>query len=42
MDITYHKEGDYQIPDIIVENKEKKQLGMYGRARLKFLKEHRK
>ena len=42
MAITYHKEGDYLIPDIIVENQEKKPLGMYGRARLKFLKEHRR
>nr|MBP3680641.1 TnpV protein [Clostridia bacterium] len=43
MAVTYHREGDYLIPDIIVEKQqERKPLGMYGRARLKFLKEHRR
>ena len=42
MEITYHKEGDYQIPDLVVEKQEKVNLGMYGRARMKFLMEHKR
>ncbi len=42
--ITYHKEGDYLIPDITVKEMENKDyhIGMYGRLRLAYLKEHRK
>jgi len=41
--ITYHQEGDYLIPDLIIEdcNKDYK-IGKYGRLRLNFLKEHQK
>ena len=41
--ITYHQEGDYLIPDLIIEdcNKDYK-IGKYGRMRLKYLKEHKK
>lgn len=42
MDITYHKEGDYFIPDLIVDEENDGNLGKYGRARLQFLKEHRR
>ncbi|MBO5005504.1 MAG: TnpV protein [Clostridia bacterium] len=43
MEITYHQEKDLLIPDIIVEEQSQKQdIGMYGRARLKFLKDHRR
>lgn len=42
MDITYHKEGDYLIPDLIVDEENIGNLGKYGRARLQFLKEHRR
>ena len=40
--ITYHREGDYLIPDLIVENQEKVVLGKYGRARLKYIKENKR
>jgi len=40
--ITYHREGDYLIPNLIVENKEKVVLGKYGRARLKYIKENKR
>ena len=41
-EITYHKEGDYLIPDLTVENQEKVVLGKYGRARLKYIKENKR
>ena len=40
--ITYHKEGDYLIPDLVVENQENVVLGKYGRARLKYIKENKR
>ena len=43
--ITYHKEGDYLIPDLIIEeNKANKgyHIGKYGHLRLQYLKEHRR
>ena len=37
--ITYHREGDYLIPNIIIgENQEEVVLGKYGRERLKVYK----
>ena len=40
-EITYHKEGDYLIPDIIVENPKKDyHIGLYGRLRLEYIKKH--
>ena len=41
-EITYHKEGDYLIPNLIVENKENVILGKYGRARLKYINENKR
>ena len=44
-DITYHKEGDYYIPDLYLEKDEYKkdyQIGKYGHLRLQYLKEHKK
>ena len=39
--ITYHKEGDYLIPDIIVENPKKDyHIGLYGRLKLEYMKKH--
>ena len=40
--ITYHKEGDYLIPDLYIKNYKKNDyhIGKYGRLRLKYLKEH--
>lgn len=43
--ITYHKEGDYFIPDLYLEKDEYKedyQIGKYGHLRLLYLKEHKK
>ena len=45
MNITYHKEGDYFIPDLYLEKNEYKkdyQIGKYGHLRLQYLKEHKK
>ena len=43
--ITYHKEGDYYIPDLYLEKENYKndyQFGKYGHLRLQYLKEHKK
>ena len=44
-DITYHKEGDYFIPNLYLEKDEYKkdyQIGKYGHLRLQYLKNHKK
>ena len=41
--ITYHKEGDYLIPDLIIEKSNSiYNVGKYGHLRNKFLKEHKR
>ena len=43
--ITYHKKGDYYIPDLYLEEdnyKKDYQIGKYGHLRLQYLKEHKK
>lgn len=43
--ITYHKEGDYYIPDLYLEKESYKndyKIGKYGHLRLQYLKEHKK
>ena len=41
--ITYHKEGDYLIPDLIMEiSNEDYHVGKYGHLRNDFLKEHKR
>ena len=40
--ITYHKEGDYLIPDLALKNQENVVLGKYGRARFKYIKENKR
>ena len=41
--ITYHKEGDYFIPDLIMENSYKNYLiGKYGRLRLNYIKNYKR
>lgn len=41
--ITYHKEGDYLIPNIVApENMKNFRLGKYGRLRLNYLKTNKK
>lgn len=39
MDGTYHREGDYLIPDLIAPDSP--QIGTWGRRRLNYLKEHK-
>lgn len=42
-EITYHREGDYLIPDLIMENSNSTYtVGKYGHLRNKFLKEHKR
>ena len=40
-ELTYQKNGDYQIPDLTLSEQEQKPLGKYGRMRKKYLQEHR-
>ena len=41
--ITYHKEGDYLIPDLIMENSCKDyNIGKYGRLRLNYIKNYKR
>lgn len=40
-EITYTRNGDYFIPDIVLKEKEHKSLGKYGRMRKDYLKNHR-
>ena len=41
--ITYHKEGDYYIPDLYLEDyKTDYQIGKYGYLRLEYLKNYKK
>ena len=40
--ITYHQEGDYQIPDLIMPEQEKVQLGTFARMRMKYIKENKR
>ena len=41
--ITYHKEGDYLIPDLTLDNScENYHIGKYGRLRLNYIKDYQK
>ena len=41
--ITYHKEGDYLIPDLIMDNScENYNIGKYGRLRLNYIKNYKR
>lgn len=41
--ITYHREGDYLIPDLIMDNScEDYHIGKYGRLRLNYIKQYQK
>ena len=42
MKITYKKCGDYLLPNLILAEKENKQLNKYGLLRLEFLKSNKK
>ena len=38
---TYHKSGDYLIPNLVLPEEEQQPIGKYGRMRKRYLKEHR-
>lgn len=41
--ITYHREGDYLIPDLTIKNNNKYyHIGKYGNLRLNFIREYKK
>ena len=41
--ITYHKEGDYLIPDLIIDDScEDYHIRKYGRLRLNYIKEYKR
>ena len=41
-EITYHREGDYLIPDLYLPKQPKGSIGKYGRLRLNYLKDFKK
>lgn len=38
--LTYTKVGDYYIPDLTLDDQVDKAIGIYGRMRERYLKEH--
>ncbi len=45
VEITYHKEGDFFVPDLYLEKEDYKNdyiIGKYGHLRLEYLKNHKK
>lgn len=38
--LTYKKVGDYYIPNLALDNQPDKEIGIYGRMRERYLKEH--
>ena len=41
MSIMYHRNGDYLLPDMGLNEMDKTLLNQYGRMRLRYLQEHR-
>ncbi len=41
MNITYHEENGYLLPNIVVGCDTSRPIGKYGRMRRKYLQEHR-
>ena len=41
MNITYHQNGDYLLPDLTLGNQPAAPLTKYGRMRMRFLREHK-
>ena len=40
-EITYHKEGDYLIPNLAIKGAESNyHIGLYGRLKLEYMKKH--
>ncbi len=45
LEITYHKEGDFFVPDLYLENEDYENdyiIGKYGHLRLEYLKNYKK
>ncbi len=42
MELTYTKSGEYLIPNLMMDEQPEGDIGVYGRMRKRFLKEHRK
>ena len=45
VEITYHKEGDFLVPDLYLEKEDYENdyiIGKYGHLRLEYLKNHKK
>ena len=45
VEITYHKEGDFFVPELYLENEDYENdyiIGKYGHLRLEYLKNHKK
>lgn len=42
MNISYTKKGDYLLPDLILEDKERFSIGKYGLLRLNYIKNNKK
>lgn len=41
MNINYTKKGDYLLPDLILEDKERFSIGKYGLLRLNYIKKYK-
>ena len=41
MNISYTKKGDYLLPDLILEDKERFNIGRYGLLRLNYMKKYK-
>ena len=41
MNITYHRNGDYLLPDLTLDDQPAAPLTKYGRMRMRFLQEHK-
>ena len=41
MNISYTKNGDYLLPDLILENKKQYNIGKYGLLRLNYIKKEK-
>ncbi len=37
---TYHKQGDYFLPDLAVPGNEKPSIGVWGQRHLRYIREH--
>lgn len=40
--ITYHREGDYLVPNLYLPKQPEKHIGKYGHLRLNYLKKHKR